>query len=979
MNRILFFLSFVLILGVQDLRSQVKYQWKEAASAGYKYKYVSNDPAKTRFYTLPNGLTVILTPNSREPRVTMRIAVRSGSTNDPSDHTGLAHYLEHLLFKGTDKYGSLDWSKEKPYIDQIERLYEQYNSTADTGKRKAIYREIDSVSGVASKYAIAGEYDKMVSALGSQGTNAHTWLDETVYKEDIPSNAIEPLMKLQAERFRAPVFRIFHTELEAVYEEKNRGLDNDNSKMQEAMFELLFPGHKYGTQTTIGTIEHLKNPSITAIRNYYNKYYVPNNIAIILAGDLNPDQVIKIIDRNFSYMKKQPVETYQGPKLAPVNTLIAKEIYGPSAENVRMVFRGAGAGTRDAMLASLATSVLYNQVAGLIDLNINQQQKVLGAGAALWQFREAGLLFLFATPKAGQSLDEAKSIVMDQVNMLKRGEFDEKLITAIVANKKLAYLQSLKNNTRRAEELTNEFINSRGENWNLQVAMLDEMSKVTKKELTDFAKQFFGDNNYAVIYKRKGKDNGIVKVEKPPITPVETNAGKVSPFAAAIINEKLKDIKPVWVNYDEKIRKTKAGIADELYVQNKEDKLFQLTYRFPFGKWSDKKLDVAADFLEYIGTPSLSREQINKRLYELASQYSLSVRDQETTLTISGLQENFGKAVALVEGLLNNCTGDDETLNGLKSILLKSRADAKLNKGAIAGALQSYALYGAKNPFNNVLSEAEINALSAKELTGLLHELKNHKHLVAYYGPLSEKEFNTQLSSLHKLPAGWSAAPAALTFKKQQVDKNSVLFANYDMVQAEIFWARGAGEFNVDDEARVSLFNEYFGGGMGSIVFSTIRESKALAYSTYARIAIPSRKNDEYSFIGYVGAQADKVNEAIGGMNDLLNALPRLEDMFGNAKLNILKSIATDRINDDQLIGRYLAAKEKGLDEDIRERQYTQFQKMTLDDLTTFHKEKLSGKPYTYCVIASDQKIQPQSLEKYGTVKIMTLTELFGY
>lgn len=979
MNRILFVLSLVLIITVQSVSGQSQYQWKEATAAGYKYKYVTNDPTKTRFYTLSNGLSVILTANAREPRVTMRLAVRTGSTNDPVDHTGLAHYLEHLLFKGTDKYGSLDWQKEKPLIDQIEKLYEEYNSTKDVTARKEIYKRIDSVSGVAAKSAIAGEYDVLMTALGSQGTNAHTWLDETIYKEDVPANALNQLLKIQAERLRAPVFRIFHTELEAVYEEKNRGLDNDNTKMQEAMFEIMFPGHKYGTQTTIGTVEHLKNPSITAIRDYYNKYYVPNNIALILAGDINPDQLIKTIDQNFGYMKKQPVESYQGPKLAPINRIQVKEIYGPSAENVRIAFRSAPANTREAMLASLATSVLSNRVAGLIDLNVNQQQKVLGAGAALWQFREYGIMFLFASPKASQSLDEAKDIVMEQIALLKRGDFDEKLLAAIVTNEKLQHLQSIKNNTSRAEDLATEYINSKGETWNKQVALLDEMSKVTKKELVDFANKFFGDNNYAILYKRKGQDKGIEKVEKPPITPVETNAGKTSPYVQSIINEKLKPISPVWVKYDEKIKKTKAGIADVYYVQNKEDKLFNVAYRFAHGKWSDKKLSVATDYLEYIGTPALSREQFNKRMYELACQYSIAVRDQETIISISGLQENFTEAVKLVEDLINNCKADDQALTGYKAILLKSRADAKLNKGAIASAMQAYALYGAKNPYNYVLSDDEINSLTATELTDIIKALSKNKHSIAYYGPLQAAEFNTQITKLHQLPAEWSAPANATAFKKQPVTENNVLFANYDAVQAEVFWARNVGDFNIDEEATATLFNEYFGGGMGSVVFSVIRESKALAYSTYARVAVPVRKNDEFSFVGYVGAQADKVHEAIAGMNELLNTLPETGDKFANAKQNILKSIATDRINNEDLIARYFALMNKGVNYDLREPQYKQFQELDYDDIKAFHKQKLVGKPYTYCVVASDQRVRPQALEKYGKVRTVTLNELFGY
>src|SRR5690349_2037034 len=164
--------ALLLLLSVAyESNAQNKYQWKQAAAGGYTYKYVTNDPIQARFYTLKNGLSVILTVNHKEPRITYRMAVRSGSNSDPKDHTGLAHYLEHLLFKGTDKYGTLDWTKEKPYLDKIDALYEQYGATKDADARKAIYKTIDSISGVASHFAIANVYDKFMSNIGSKKTN----------------------------------------------------------------------------------------------------------------------------------------------------------------------------------------------------------------------------------------------------------------------------------------------------------------------------------------------------------------------------------------------------------------------------------------------------------------------------------------------------------------------------------------------------------------------------------------------------------------------------------------------------------------------------------------------------------------------------------------------------------------------------------------------------------------------------------------
>ncbi|GAO43024.1 insulinase family protein [Flavihumibacter petaseus] len=972
--------TFLLLMAMAvSLKAQKGIEWKQATAGGYTYRYVTNDPMGARFYTLKNGLTVILSKNTKEPRVAVRVAVRAGSNSDPVDHTGLAHYLEHLLFKGTDKYGSLDWSKEKPLLDQVEKLYEQYNKTTDPAQRKTIYQQIDQVSGEAAKYAIAGEYDRMMKVLGSQATNAHTWVEETVYEEDIPANAMDKFLAIQAERFRYPVFRIFHTELEAVYEEKNRGLDNDGNKMQEAMFSSIFPTHHYGQQTTIGTIEHLKNPSIVAIRQFYDKFYVPNNMAIIMAGDFNPDELVAKIDKQFAFMQPKPVEEYKGPKEAPINGPEVKEVFGPSAESVRLVYRAPAAGTRDAMLADLASSVLSNGNAGLIDLNLNKQQKVLGAGAGLWQYRDYGIFFLVASPKQGQTLEAAKDLLMGQLNDLKNGNFEESLIPAIVANSKLNELQGLENNGNRVNQLMDDYIKSKGASWNKNVAMIDEMKKVSKKELSDFAKGFFTDNNYVILYKRKGEDKNVTKVDKPPITPVETNEGKTSPFVAAVIESKLPAVKPVWIDYDNDLQKRQLNNAELLYVPNKENGLFRLTYQFDMGGWNNKLLPIAAQYLEYLGTDKLTSEAISKQFYNLACSFDVQPGDDQTAITISGLGENFEKAVRLFEDLIRNCQPDAEALENLKATILKARANNKLNKGSIARGLQSYAYYGAQNPFNYVLPEAALQALKPEDLTTILHSLFNYQHKIGYYGPLSLTASSGSLKNLHPLPGSWTSAPAPVKFERITQGSNKVLFANYDAVQSEIFWVRSLSKYDPKNEALVNVFNNYFGGGMGTIVFSVIRESKALAYSTYAFVNTPSRKSDPFSFVAYVGSQADKMNDAIKAMNELLNDLPQVEQGFTNARTGLMKDMETDRIQPNAIIASYLNAQRKGITVDQRQVNYEAYKNITLNDLDAFHREKLSQQPYTYCVVASDKKVSLDDLKKYGELKVLSLEEIFGY
>lgn len=954
------------------------YQWKTGTSGGYSYKYVTNDPTKSRFYTLKNGLTVILSQNNKEPNIVYKMAVRAGSNTDPRTNTGLAHYLEHLLFKGTDKFGTMDFAKEKPYLDKIEALYETYNKTTDPAKRKEIYKEIDKTSGEASNYSIANEYDKMMKAIGSDVTNAHTSVEETVYEENLPSNAIDKFLAVQAERFRAPIFRIFHTELEAVYEEKNIGMDNDGRKMYEKMLYSLFPTHNYGQQTTIGTIEHLKNPSLIEIRKYYNKYYVPNNMALIMSGDINYDDLIKKIDKDFAYMVAKPFALYNPAPEKPLTQIQKVDIYGPSAESLYVAYRGYAQNTHQSLLLDLIGSILSNGKAGLFDINLNKQQKVLRASAGYNQMKDYGVFILSANPKTGQSLEDAQKLLLDQIDLLKKGEFDESLIKATVANTKFSELQAYDNNDVRADATMNAFILNRGTEWDKNLSATDEMAKITKKEVVDFANKFF-INNYVSILKHKGEDKSIVKVEKPTITAVKTNVNEVSPFTKNIIASQVKPIAPKFLDYTKDLSFGKANIADVIAVQNTENSIFRLSYRFDKGSYNYKLLPYASQYLAFLSTDKYSAEDISKAFYNIACNYNLNVGTETTTISVSGLQENFDKAVELVEYVLANCKPNEKALEDLKGRLLKSRENAKLNKASILGGLMSYAQFGKENPFNYGLTNDEIKNMKSSDLIYLLHNLTNYKHTITYFGPKSLADFTTDIAKVHALPKAFTDEAPMKKFVYTKTDSNKVYFADYDMVQAEIRWVRNGGLYDPANSAKIALFNNYFGGGMGSVVFQTIRESKALAYSTFAVYSSPNSKEKENTVVAYVGTQADKMNDAVAGMNDLLTTLPESDKSFDLSKGNALNGIETSRITKDGIILTYLADKKLGFDHDSRSDEYTNLKPLTFGDVKSFHQNNLSGKPYNYCIVASEKKINMADLAKFGPVTKLNLEQIFGY
>jgi predicted Zn-dependent peptidase len=969
-------LSIATIVVTTISYSQNQFEWKNATSNGYTYKYVTNDPSKARFYTLKNGLTVILSPTNKDPRIQAYVAVKAGSKTDPKTNTGLAHYLEHMLFKGTDKYGSLDWSKEKPELDKIDALYEKYNKSKDAVERKSIYKKIDSVSGVASKFGIANEYDKMMSAMGAQGTNAFTSFEQTVYTDDVPSSSQDKYIAVQAERFRNPILRIFHTELEAVYEEKNRGLDSDDNLVFEELFSNIFQKHNYGLQTTIGTIEHLKNPSLVEIRKYFNKYYVPNNMGVILSGDFNPDEIIVKIDKAFSYMQPKPFEKYSFEPEVAIEKPIVKEIFGPDAESLSMAYRLPGNKDKDALIADLVGQVLTNGNAGILDLNLVKKQKLLNASAFTYTLIDYGVLYLSAQPTTGQTLEEVKTLVLNEIENLKKGNFDDDLIPSIINNIKKNKIYETEKYDQRAGTLMNAFTSEL--DWKDQVAYVNDLSKIKKADIIAFANKYFKDN-YVAVLKRIGEKKNAVKIEKPQITPIETNANKQSAFVKQINEIPSNAATPVFLDYDKDIQKSKLGKADVLYVANKDNTIFRLKYRYKIGSLNDLKQSLASQYIQFLGTDTMTTEEISKAFYKIACSFSVNTDEEYTTVSIEGLQENFENAVQLYEKTIANVKSDDTALLALKERIAKARKDAKADKGTIMQGLTSYAMFGSKNKFNHKLTDKDLEAVPVQELMDKIKNINNYEQTIIYYGPQPLSALVDQLKRLHNVPEIYSVAAAAKEFKQIEQTKNQVLFTDFDMVQAETKWIKNTENYNADKNTIITVFNNYFGGGMGSIVFQTIRESKALAYSTYGYYASPRKKDQLYYLLGYVGSQADKFKDATAAMNELLTTMPELQANLELAKTQVKKDIQTERITQDNIVFNYLSAKDLGLNEDARKKIYSTVDAITMQDLKAFHATHLSNKPYTYAIVASEKNLPIAEMKKLGEVTKISLEELFGY
>ena len=945
----------------------------------HAYESVDGDPMQTRIYTLDNGLKVYLSVNKKEPRIQTYIAVRTGSKNDPAETTGLAHYLEHLMFKGTTHFGTTNPVAEAPLLDEIEQRYEEYRLISDEAIRRQKYHEIDSVSQLAARYFIPNEYDKLMAAIGSEGSNAFTSNDVTCYIENIPSNEIENWAKIQADRFQNIVIRGFHTELEAVYEEFNMGLSDDGNKQYEALLAKLFPSHPYGTQTTIGTQQHLKNPSITNIKNYFAKWYVPNNVAICMAGDFNPDNVLAIVKKYFGKWKpgediSQPIF----PELEPLTSPVDTTVVGQEAENVWLGWRSEKASSLQNDTLELVDAIICNGKAGLVDLDLNQEMKVMSVWSGLDAMLDYGFFLLGGTPKEGQTLDEVKDLMLGEIEKLKAGDFDDDLLVAALNNKKLNELRSLDHNQARVSKMLNAFIN--GIEWEQQVGQMDRLGKITKQEIVDFANRFFTEG-YVTVYKRQGEDITQKKIDKPAITPIPTNRDLVSHYVTDIQQKKVEPIEPQFIDFkhDLSFFDTEKGLP-VIYKQNTENALFDLQFRYEFGQEDDNRYDVAASYIDYLGTEKLSAAQVKQQFYKLACNYAISVNADAITIGLSGLNENMSEALALLEDLLHNAKADQNAYEQMVGLILKDRQDQMADQQSCFTALNYYVNYGEHNAMRDNMTARQLQETEPQTLLDLLKNIAQYEQTVLYYGPLSKEELDKCVSEFHATEQPLKPVPEGQPYELKIVQKPEVIIAPYDAknIYMRMYFNIGR-QTKLEERATINLFNEYFGGGMNSIVFQEMREARGLAYNAWAYYRTPSKKNVPEYFMTHIITQNDKMMDCISQFHEIIEKMPKSEAAFQVSKDALIKQVASQRTTKFGVVLAYLNAKRMGYDFDINKPIYEDLQNLTLQDITNFEQANIAGKSGYYYILGNESELDMAALSKIAPIRRVTLKDIFGY
>lgn len=936
-----------------------------------------DDPINVKQYVLKNGLTVLLSENHDVPQVFGMVVVKAGGKNDPADATGLAHYLEHMLFKGTTTMGTISYEKEKPYLDKINDLYEELGKTADPEARKKIQKQINEQSIEAGKFAIPNEIDKLLGEIGSTGTNAFTTEDYTAYHNTFPSNQMERWLELYSHRFEQPVFRLFQSELETVYEEKNRGNDNAFNKLFETFLEKFYKKHPYGQQTIIGKTEHLKNPPLKKMYEYFNTYYVANNMALVLAGDFKAEEVLPMIEKRFGDWRTGKIPGYPEYKEDAFN---GREFLPLKMTPVKMGvlgFRAPQNGHKDRAAADVCNHLLANdRQTGLID-KLVIDGKFMGAYVFPLIYNDYGANIILFVPKiVGQKLESVEKMLLEEIKKLKEGKVDEEILNAAKLAIKNDIQRGWETNNERVMQMADCFVQNRS--WGDYVKYEKEINAVSKEDITRIAREYYGDN-YLCIFSKMGFPKKE-KLDKPGFEPVIPKNEVKSEFRNEFDRIPSLAAQPKYVDLTKDIHREKiAGGVDLNYVRNPFNNIFSMEIKFGAGKYTIPSLQYCPQYLNMIGTDSLSANELKEKFYKIGCTCSFSVEEESFSMNLEGTEDNLEEAVKLLNLFSQQAKPDDKKVKKLIDDLNGEKKIARREPSFIAQALQQFALYGKNSHFLRELSSKELNSLKGADLNEAFKQVQKYEITVNYVGKKSPVEVKRIFSGNFKTEKNLMARTPKVVLDRIPRNRNTVIVCEKkDALQSQIYFNIEGKPVSVDEAPVVDAFNNYFGGDMSSLVFQEIREFRSLAYSTHASFECAPVNGKNSRFWGYVGCQGDKTMDALAAMDSLILFMPRKEERMSSIKASLIEKSQSGRPSFRSLIEATEAWQEQGFSDDPNKIKNTVYPNLDFGDLCNFYDNELRGKPVTITIVGDKKRFDLKALEKYGKVEVVKEKDLFA-
>ena len=940
------------------------------ACCSYQSQAEDLNALKVKEYRLENGLTVWLNEDHSQPKVFGAVVVKAGAKDCPD--TGIAHYFEHMMFKGTDRIGTLDYESEKVLLDSIAMKYDELAMTEDTAARARLQKEINELSIRSSEYVIPNEFNRLINRFGGSGLNAATSYDATIYFNTFSPQYMVQWAEINSERLINPVFRLFQSELETVYEEKNMYGDFIGGQVMDTLMARYFGPHPYA-YPIIGSTKNLKNPRLTEMHKFFEDYYVASNMALILSGDFDAQQVMPILEKAFSRIRSGNAPKQEKVMLPPFNGRETMKVKFPIPfiKAMGLGFRGVSANHEDQVALNIAVNLLNNaNGTGYLD-KLMVEHKLMGALAINESMNEAGILAVAIMPKLLiQSYSSAEKMVWDEINRVKNGDFSDEMFNSLKLEQKRQYASSLENIDSRATVMMNLF--SQGKSWNDYLNEVARIESITKEEVVRVAQKYFS-NNYLCVTKSTGKypkDN----LPKPAFSPVvPRNADASSSYAKQLEKIPEQQVAPRIIDFEKDVKTSKLTPLVTLYTTpNPLNDIFTLNISYGIGALEQPELMQLTNYLQLLGTESLSFEQFRSRLQSIGSTLAFDVTPDAFVMKVTGFDNHIDETMELVGDFIRHAKADDKKLRQIVD-------DAKVSEKAffksgdnVASALLEQVKYGDQSRYLRKLSLSQIKKLKGKDLLAVYGKVRSVQCDLHYCGTLPVEKVIGTIRQHLPLERTTVASNSPYYRELKQYDRPTVFFIDMpDMAQSIVYgYVKGDP---VDDKASrhaSRLFSVYFGGDMSSLMFQEIREFRSFAYRTSGRYQLPNHahKGTAGSFTAMLSTQSDKTLDALGVLDSLIREMPLKPE-----RMEAVKQTLVNRINNDyppfrNLSEKVASARMEGFDRDPAEEFLRDIATMDMQDISRFYREQISGRPVVYVIAGNRKHIDMKKLAEYGTI-----------
>ena len=940
------------------------------ACCSYQSQAEDLNALKVKEYRLENGLTVWLNEDHSQPKVFGAVVVKAGAKDCPD--TGIAHYFEHMMFKGTDRIGTLDYESEKVLLDSIAMKYDELAMTEDTAARARLQKEINELSIRSSEYVIPNEFNRLINRFGGSGLNAATSYDATIYFNTFSPQYMVQWAEINSERLINPVFRLFQSELETVYEEKNMYGDFIGGQVMDTLMARYFGPHPYA-YPIIGSTKNLKNPRLTEMHKFFEDYYVASNMALILSGDFDAQQVMPILEKAFSRIRSGNAPKQEKVMLPPFNGRETMKVKFPIPfiKAMGLGFRGVSANHEDQVALNIAVNLLNNaNGTGYLD-KLMVEHKLMGALAINESMNEAGILAVAIMPKLLiQSYSSAEKMVWDEINRVKNGDFSDEMFNSLKLEQKRQYASSLENIDSRATIMMNLF--SQGKSWNDYLNEVARIESITKEDVVRVAQKYFS-NNYLCVTKSTGKypkDN----LPKPAFSPVvPRNADASSSYAKQLEKIPEQQVAPRIIDFEKDMKTSKLTPLVTLYTTpNPLNDIFTLNISYGIGALEQPELMQLTNYLQLLGTESLSFEQFRSRLQSIGSTLAFDVTPDAFVMKVTGFDNHIDETMELVGDFIRHAKADDKKLRQIVD-------DAKVSEKAffksgdnVASALLEQVKYGDQSRYLRKLSLSQIKKLKGKDMLAIYDKVRSVQCDLHYCGTLPVEKVIGTIRQHLPLERTTVASNSPYYRELKQYDRPTVFFIDMpDMAQSIVYgYVKGDP---VDDKASrhaSQLFSVYFGGDMSSLMFQEIREFRSFAYRTSGRYQLPNHahKGTAGSFTAMLSTQSDKTLDALGVLDSLIREMPLKPE-----RMEAVKQTLVNRINNDyppfrNLSEKVASARMEGFDRDPAEEFLRDIATMDMQDISRFYQEQISGRPVVYVITGNRKHIDMKKLAEYGTI-----------